>query len=174
MDAQDHVDRGQELSLQAEYDRAIAAYSTALRQAPGHAAAWYGRGYCHLARGDNDRALADFVEATRLDPGLVSQYGPYISQAYCARGEWHLEHREYDRALADFTEAMRLRPESDGYRGHLWYRRGMCQLARGDHAAAVADFDAALAMGYTGHHDCVVHARALAERLRQRAEAAGS
>jgi tetratricopeptide (TPR) repeat protein len=166
----DHIEQGHELSLQAEYDRAIAAYTEALRQAPAEAVAWYGRGYCHLARGENDRALADFIEGIRLDPGPLSQYGPYVSQAYCARAEIHLERREFDRALADFTEGMRLRPESDGYRGYLWYRRGMCQLARGDYAAALADFDAALKMGYTGHQDCVVHARALAERLRQRGD----
>ncbi len=168
MSPHDQIEQGQEFSLQGDYERAIAAYSQALRLAPNQAAAWFGRGYCHLARGENDRALADFSEGMRIDASLLAQYGPYVSQAYSARAEGHLERREYDRALADFTEGMRLRPQSDGYRGFLWYRRGMCQLARGDHDAALADFDAALGMGYTGHQDCVVHARALAERLRKR------
>jgi tetratricopeptide (TPR) repeat protein len=173
MKAQEFVDRGQELSLQAEYDRAIEAYSEALRLAPAHAVAWYGRGYCHAARGDHGQALSDFAEGIRLDAGPLAQYALYISQAFCARAEDHLERRDFERALADFTEGIRLRPTTDAYRGKVWYRRGICHLARGDHAAAVADFDAALATGYTGHQDCVVHARALAERLRDREPPAG-
>lgn len=167
------IEQAQEYSLQAEYDRAIAIYTEAIALAPGSAVAWFGRGYCRAARGENEKAIADFNEALRLDLGLLPDYASAVSQAFCERAERHLSDKEYDRALADFDQGIRLQATASELRGYRWYRRGMCQLARGDYAAAIADFDAALAMGYTGHQDCVVHARELALRLRDGTKAQG-
>jgi tetratricopeptide (TPR) repeat protein len=160
-----HLERAEEYSLQGEYQQAIAAYTEAIRLAPRDAAAWYGRGYCHAALGDSSRAVADFTEGVRLEPALEASYSSYISKAFRMRAEEFMNERAFDRALADYNESIRLQPEGEEFGGHAWYRRGMCQLARGDYAAALADFDAAIGMGYNGHDQCVVHIRTLADRL---------
>jgi tetratricopeptide (TPR) repeat protein len=162
-----HLEQAEEYSLQGEYQQAIRCYSEAIRVAPKAAPAWYGRGYCHAALSDYQRAVADFTEAIRLDPTLVGSYAGYISKAFRMRAEEFMNQRDFERALEDFNEGIRLQPESDEFRGHSWYRRGMCHIALGNYAAALADFDAALGMGYTGHHECVVHIRALASRLQR-------
>jgi tetratricopeptide (TPR) repeat protein len=162
-----HLERAEEYSLQGEYDQAIASFTEAIRLAPRDAAAWYGRGYCHAAMNDSSRAVADFTEGVRLSPELEKSYAGYISKAFRMRAEEFMNERAFERALADFNESIRLQPEDEAFRGHTWYRRGMCQLARGDYTAALADFDAALGMGYTGHDQCVVHVRAVTERLRK-------
>jgi Tfp pilus assembly protein PilF len=161
------LEQAQEYSLQAEYDKAIALYTEAIRVAPKHPEAWYGRGYCHIAQGNAEPAIADFGEGMRLAPEEAPAYADYISKAFCMRAEELMKDRAFDRALADYNESIRLQPTSGDFRGHCWYRRGMCHLARGDYDAALADFDAALGMGYTGNQQCVMHLRNLAERLRK-------
>jgi len=51
-----------------KYDRAIDAYSAAIRRDPKYVYAYIGRGDVYSAKGDLDRALADYDYAVRLDP----------------------------------------------------------------------------------------------------------
>jgi tetratricopeptide (TPR) repeat protein len=51
-----------------KYDRAIDAYSAAIRRDPKYVYAYIGRGDVYSAKGDLDRALADYDQAARLDP----------------------------------------------------------------------------------------------------------
>ena len=60
------------------------------------AAALYGN------KGDQDRAIADYDQAIRLDPGLA--------HAYANRGSAYTDKMDYDRAIADLDQAIRLDP----------------------------------------------------------------
>src|SRR5262249_30194144 len=51
-----------------QYDKAIAAYSDAIRRDPKYSFAYLGRGDAYLAKGDLDRAGLDYNTAVRLDP----------------------------------------------------------------------------------------------------------
>jgi tetratricopeptide (TPR) repeat protein len=51
-----------------KYDRAIEAYSAAIRRDSKYVYAYIGRGDVYSAKGDLDRALADYDYAARLDP----------------------------------------------------------------------------------------------------------
>ena len=51
-----------------QYEKAIAAYSDAIRRDPKYSFAFLGRGDVYLAQGDLDRALLDYKQAVRLDP----------------------------------------------------------------------------------------------------------
>ena len=51
-----------------KYDRAIDAYSAAIRRDPKYVYAYIGRGDVYSAKGDLDRALADYDQAARIDP----------------------------------------------------------------------------------------------------------
>jgi tetratricopeptide (TPR) repeat protein len=64
------------------------------------AAAYSNRGDAYLAKGDTDRAIAEYIEAIRLDPKFAHAY-THRSEAYQAKGD-------RDRAIADHNEAIRL------------------------------------------------------------------
>jgi tetratricopeptide (TPR) repeat protein len=49
-------------------DKAIAAYSAAIKLDPKYSFSYLGRGDAYLAKGDLDRALLDYERAARLDP----------------------------------------------------------------------------------------------------------
>jgi lipoprotein NlpI len=61
------------------------------------------RGYAYSVKGDNDRAIADYSEAIRLDPKSA--------MAYSARGRSYLFAGTVERALADFNQASAQEPK---------------------------------------------------------------
>jgi tetratricopeptide (TPR) repeat protein len=188
MNVRDSIDRANEHSCRGEYDLAIAEYDEVLRRDPKNALALYQRGYCRYVRRELDQALADFLRAMRAGPSVLDEYRIYIGRVvgevdldpevesllhkygfsfsiYCGRAERHQAAARFDQAIAAYDEALRFcrqAPTSSFTRGYLMYRRGNCLLRKGNSAAAVADYDAALALGYTGYGDCVVNARTLA------------
>jgi tetratricopeptide (TPR) repeat protein len=51
-----------------QHDKAIAAYSEAIKLDPKYSFSYLGRGDVYLAQGDHKRALLDYDAAVRLDP----------------------------------------------------------------------------------------------------------
>jgi tetratricopeptide (TPR) repeat protein len=51
-----------------QYDKAIAAYTEAIKRDPKYPYAYIGRGDAYLLKGDLDRAQLDYDQALRLDP----------------------------------------------------------------------------------------------------------
>ena len=51
-----------------QYDKAISAYSEAIKLDPNYSFSYVGRGDAYAAKGDLDRALVDYDCAARLDP----------------------------------------------------------------------------------------------------------
>src|SRR5580704_10109714 len=70
---------------------------------PKDAGAFYDRGYVWQAKGEYDKAIADYNEAIRLDPKLV--------RAFVNRGSAWLIKGDNDKAIADYDEAIRLDPK---------------------------------------------------------------
>ena len=66
---------------------------------------------------DDDRALADFNQAIRLDPKLT--------EAYLNRGVLRRDRMEWDQALADLDAAIRL----DAREPNAHYHRGIILFA---------------------------------------------
>jgi tetratricopeptide (TPR) repeat protein len=81
-----------------------------------------------------DRAIADYGEAIRLDPNNAA--------AFRNRGVLNTRVRRYDRAIADFTDAIRLDPKVAA----ALYGRALALRYAGQYGRAVADYRKALAL----------------------------
>jgi lipoprotein NlpI len=91
-----------------------------------------GRGAEWSAKGEHDRAIADYDAAIRLNPKSAD--------AFHNRGSAWANKGETDKAIADYDTAIRLDPaESSPYAG-----RAVEYSIKGDYARASADFDAAI------------------------------
>jgi tetratricopeptide (TPR) repeat protein len=136
------------------------------RAIPETVVALVDRGNAATARGDFERAIADYNEAIRLDPGdavarmnrgiarqaqgnfdgAIADYdgaierGLRTAQAYNNRGHARERKKEYGEAIADYDEAIRLAPD------YLlaWLNRGRAWQAKGEPDKALADYGAAV------------------------------
>ena len=86
----------------------------------------------YASKGDNDRALADYNEAIRLDPNDADYYNNRGSS-------WHLKGDD-DRAIADYDEAIRRNSKDPCPR----YNRGLAWSSKNENDRAIADFNEAL------------------------------
>jgi tetratricopeptide (TPR) repeat protein/protein involved in polysaccharide export with SLBB domain len=90
------------LSLDArEFDSAINKFSEVIRFRP-FAEAYYNRGIAYARKGEQDKAIADYTEAIRLNPSSPSDYEARAI-AFIGRGE-------YERAVNDLQAVFRLNP----------------------------------------------------------------
>jgi uncharacterized protein (TIGR02996 family) len=86
----------------------------------------------HRRHGDYTRAVAEYTEALKLQPGSASDYR--------MRGRCHYQQGEYAQALADYNEALRLEP--GGAESHSDRADALRQL--GEYGQAVAEYTEAL------------------------------
>ena len=130
------------------------------------AIAYYSRGLAYYDKGDDDRAIAEYNEAIRLDPKFAYAYSnrglaydhkgdldragpdyneairldPKYAQAYFNRGNAYYQKGDDDRAIADYSEAIRLDPKY----AYAYNNRGTAYDRRGDHDRAIADYSEAI------------------------------
>jgi lipoprotein NlpI len=113
-------------------DRSIAGCTRILEAgretANSRAIAYYNRGNAYYAKGDNDRAIADYTESIWLDPKSALVFNN--------RGKAYLGKGNFDRAIADYTEAIRLDPRPV----NPFNNRGKAYLGKGDYGRAIADY----------------------------------
>jgi len=89
-------------------------------------------GYEYFEEGNNDRAIADYSQAIKLNPKYVD--------AYNNRGLAYMHKQDYDRAIADFNQAIKLAPnDSIAYNNRAFAYEG-----KGDYDRAIADYTQAI------------------------------
>jgi tetratricopeptide (TPR) repeat protein len=117
-------------------DAAIGACTRVIRsgQSKGHdlAMVYYGRGRSYRMMGDNDRAIADYNESARLNPGYAS--------VFHGRGNAWKAKKELDKAIADFTEALRVDPKLTS----AYFNRADALDDKGETDRALADLNSAI------------------------------
>jgi lipoprotein NlpI len=130
------------------------------------AVVYYSRGLAYYDKGDDDRAIAEYNEAIRLDPKFAYAYSsrglaydhkgdleraspdydeairldPKYAQALFYRGNAYYQKGDDDRAIADYNEAIRLSPKF----AYAYNNRGTAYDHKGDDDRAIADFNEAI------------------------------
>ena len=130
------------------------------------AIAFYNRGVSYGAKGEHDRAIADYDQAIKLKPdypdafvhrgisyGAKGEHGRAIADydqaiklkpdyaiAFVHRGISYGAKGEYDRAIANYDQAIKLNPDYPD----AFVHRGISYYAKGDYDRAIADFDRAI------------------------------
>lgn len=108
------------LAAQQRFADAEPYFEAVLKAEPGNAVAHFNLGYTLDKRGQHERAVAEFTEATRLHPNLDrAWYGLGLAQAALGR------HQEAATAL---EQAATLQPMNP----HAWYAFGMALHATGN------------------------------------------
>jgi lipoprotein NlpI len=144
-------------------DVAIAACSRAIasgRYRGSNLAELYtNRGVEWRAKGDNDRAIADYTEAISLDPKYAVAYNNR-GLAWSAKGD-------LDRAIADYDSAIQLDPKN----ALAYDNRGKAWKDKGNYERAIADYnevirlDPKYATGYFSRGRANLYAGALPKAL---------
>jgi len=144
---------GQSYLENGDLERAIADFDQAIELDPDLAAAYQGRAWAYMQKGevgrvtdydaadddtivgsqsDLDHAIADFDQAIELDPD--------VPLAYLDRGLAYSLKGDPDRAIVDYDQAIELDPDdAEAYR-----RRGNACLDKGDLDRAIADLNRAI------------------------------
>jgi tetratricopeptide (TPR) repeat protein len=139
-------DSGKALLEKKEYDKAINAFTDAIRLDPNDVAAYFNRGLAYDNQHKFDEAIRDYTEAIRLDPNDVA--------AYYGRGLAYYKQHKFDEAIRDYTEAIRLDPNDVAAyvnRGGAYYGQRKFHEAIRDYTEAIRlDSSATLAYNCRG------------------------
>jgi tetratricopeptide (TPR) repeat protein len=126
--------RGEGFSQKRDYDKAIAAFSSAVQADPENMKILDARGWAYERKGQDDLAMADYNLALQKMPNLALaynnrgtlflrkgalqsalddfnaalKYAPTLYFAHANRGRVLALNKEFDAALADFAEAIRI------------------------------------------------------------------
>jgi lipoprotein NlpI len=92
------------------------------------------RGRTYRAKGDNDRAFADFTKAIELAPDS--------GDAFSARATVYYDRGDIDLAIADYAKASELSPSNSSYVFSL----GLAKYAKGEFKDAAADLGRSIGM----------------------------
>ncbi len=114
------------------FDEAIDFYSKELLTNPSNALAHSHLGIIWVFLNNQDKALADFTEAIRLEPT--------VSHHYWNRGNVLRDMSEYEKAIADYNDALRIDPRN----AFAFNGRGLLWSKKNEPDKAIADFTAAI------------------------------
>ncbi len=123
----DYFHKGTEAQRDEQWDKAIEAFTQAIRVNPDYLPAYMQRGEVYRTMGRFDEAITDFSD-------VIRRYSKF-SSAYYNRGSVYLLTHKPELALADADEEIRQQPEQQ-----LGYAlRAKARLTLGDEAGAAAD-----------------------------------
>ena len=95
--AAEYFQKAYELQVQGEYQQAIDLYSRSIEAFPTAEAHTF-RGWTYSFLGDYDRAIAECMEAIKVDPEFGNPYNDI--------GAYLIEQEKWDEAIAWFQKAM--------------------------------------------------------------------
>jgi len=108
------------LALQDRFAEAEPYFQAVLRADAGNAVAHFNLGFTHDKRGQYDKAIHEFREATRLNPK--------IDRAWYGLGLAHTQLGQHREAAVALEQAATLQPMNP----HAWYQLGMALHTTGN------------------------------------------
>lgn len=133
-----YVDRGYFYMRRGRYSDAMVDFSTGARLDPTNPAFSFATGRVELALGRHMRAIENYNHALDLEPRNA--------RALLARAELHVHLGVLGKARDDYQKALALTLERPQDRFFALLGRGYVTMMLGDLAAAIVDFDNALAI----------------------------
>ncbi len=127
-----YTNLGFALADDGQRNRALTAYTDAIRLNPDYANARNYLGVLLADMGDHDRAAAEYAAALKLRPRFA--------QAHNNLGLTRAAQDRLDDAVAEFTEALRLDPAFAPARNNL----AIAYVKQGQHDKAIAEFETAV------------------------------
>ena len=97
------MDLGNSYLVKGDWDKAIVAFTEAIKIDPKSKLAYANRGGAYIQMGDYDTAIADLSEAIRIDDRFAS--------AFNKRGAAYIEKGLVNKAISDLSEAIRISPK---------------------------------------------------------------
>ncbi len=126
------LQRGNFLLMLRQIDKAIEAYSRAIKLKPNYAEPYNNRGVTYGEKGNLNRAIVDYTKAIKLKPDYA--------EAYNNRGVAYGNKGDFDRAIVDYNKAIELKPDN----AIAYYNRGVAYGNKGDFDRAIADYTTAV------------------------------
>lgn len=126
---------GYQMQQRGDLGGAVKQLTQAIQTSGGDAESYYWRARAHLKSGNNEAALADFLEATRLAPDHFESYRN-IDYIYASKGEWPPIIEQWNRYLAYAPDDPR-----------AWFERSGTYFNMGNQQAAKADMRKACELG---------------------------
>jgi tetratricopeptide (TPR) repeat protein len=120
------------------------------------ATTYFARGLAYQDKGQHDRAVEDYNQAIKLNPGNA--------EAYNNRGLAFVAIGRRDSAIKDLDQAVRLQPDAKSYTG-----RGIAYEEMGELDRAIQDYDKAIRLD--PNFSAAVENRAAAIKKKQQAPA---
>ncbi len=124
--------RGNVLTYQNEYERAIADYTKAIEIDPNDPRAYRNRGFLYNEIKEFELAIADYSKAIEIDPDNA--------RAYHNRGYAYRNRNEYNQALVDFDKVIELQPNH----AQAYHNRGFIAYLLKNYNRAIADYTKAI------------------------------
>jgi tetratricopeptide (TPR) repeat protein len=100
----------------------------------------------------------------KSNPPMLGQLAGLVTRLTLERALAYQHQGNPEQAIAYFTEVIR---ESSSAKGYYFYLRSCCFLSTGDYDSAIADYDQALRLSYTGYGDCVIRDRDRAVSMKE-------
>jgi len=129
---EDYIQAGYQYSKNHQYERAIEAFTQAIKLDPSKVEGYHRRGFAYLDKDQYDAAIKDFQQALRLNPQDDYAYH-HLGFVYYRKGK-------YDLAIENCKKAIEIEPKSS----RSYQVRGLAYSGKGQHNLAIADFNRAL------------------------------
>jgi len=129
------IKKGEALGKSGRYEEAIVEFDKALAIRPS-VGAYIARGATHAAKGDLDRAIADFSGAIMINPNYA--------EAYTSRGLAYAYRGDMNQGIADCNRASEIRPDYAA----AYSTRAIIYLMQKKYDRSWADVQLAQSLGY--------------------------
>lgn len=161
------AEAGQDVMAAAEWEGAVADFTTVVEIDPRTAEAYLGRAMVYVATKRYRRALEDISRALEINPrlaaaheirgrvrsgtgdpeGALAEYAraieldPLRTEAYRSRADVLMRQGHYEAAIKDYQKALTLNPRD--VKAAVWWAK--CRRLSGDRAGALEDLDRIIA-----------------------------